>query len=481
MKYIFGRKENIKRVVILSILMAVLILPAYPPLVSAKTIIKEFYEDCAGTKYTINISTEDTWKLPEDYKVTVTITIRDMGGNQYLLLDTLEVGVLLYVKEQVVVNKVFSQSGEYYTTTVTLKSNSIFYLIGPGETSRKTLYVELKGEVKMTYLSASLYDYESFDINLYAPPAPITISASLPSTPVRIGDKFNVSVFVRNDGDYPITDIQVEAWEPFGASIIDTETKMLERLGAKKVASFTFTLEAKYSGTTTMTIYVSFKTITGYEVSKYDNKKDIKITINKMSSSITCTISSEKIIAGDVIEISGKLTPSKKDIVYLIIQKPDGKIEEKTLITTTDGLFSYEFTPDIEGLWTVKARWLGDLDYENCTSPPVSFNVEKLEVKVYSELGTVTGAGKYSKGETVTVSVSPTTIPKDFFTNYVFEGWILNDQLVSTSPQYTFTVEDSITLTASWKTQMNVVAIGLVVGIILILIMIALLVIRRWK
>ncbi|MEM3489386.1 MAG: hypothetical protein QXO75_07010, partial [Nitrososphaerota archaeon] len=106
--------------------------------------------------------------------------------------------------------------------------------------------------------------------------------------------------------------------------------------------------------------------------------------------------------------------PAKKDSVYLIIQQPDGKIDEKTLTTTTDGLFSYRFNPDMEGSWSVKARWLGDLDYENCTSPSVSFTVEKLEVKVYSEMGTVSGAGKYSKGETVTVPISPTTIPKDF-------------------------------------------------------------------
>lgn len=479
MIHVGQERKYVWRIIILPILVCILILLPYLPVASAGTITREFQEDCVGTKYTIKVSTEDTWNLPGDYKVTVTITIRDMGGNQYLLLDLLEVGVVLEVKEQVLVNKMFHSNGESYTTTVTLKSDSAFDLIKPGETSQEKLYIELRGEVKMTYLTASLYDYESFDINVRAPPAPITISASLPSEPIRIGDKFDVKVSVRNDGDYPITNIQVEAWEPFGASIVGSKTKMLERLESKATASFTFTLEAKYSGETTMTVYVSFKTITGYKVSGYDNKKDIKITISKKLSSITCAVSSRKVIAGDAVEVSGKLTPSKKDFVYLIIQKPDGKIDEKTLTTTTDGLFSYRFTPDMEGSWSVKARWLGDLDYENCTSPSVSFTVEKLEVKVYSEMGTVSGAGKYSKGETVTVSISPTTIPKDFFTNYVFEGWMLNGQMVSTSPQYTFTAENSITLTASWKAQTNAAAIGLIVGIILVLIIVVLLVARR--
>ncbi|MEM3489387.1 MAG: hypothetical protein QXO75_07015, partial [Nitrososphaerota archaeon] len=301
MIHVGQERKYVWRIIILPILVCILILLPYLPVASAGTITREFQEDCVGTKYTIKVSTEDTWNLPGDYKVTVTITIRDMGGNQYLLLDLLEVGVVLEVKEQVLVNKMFHSNGESYTTTVTLKSDSAFDLIKPGETSQEKLYIELRGEVKMTYLTASLYDYESFDINVRAPPAPITISASLPSEPIRIGDKFDVKVSVRNDGDYPITNIQVEAWEPFGASIVGSKTKMLERLESKATASFTFTLEAKYSGATTMTVYVSFKTITGYEVSKYDNKKDIKITISKKLSSITCAVSSRKVIAGDAV------------------------------------------------------------------------------------------------------------------------------------------------------------------------------------
>ena len=51
-----------------------------------------------------------------------------------------------------------------------------------------------------------------------------------------------------------------------------------------------------------------------------------------------------------------------------------------------------------------------------------------------SDLGaTITGAGTYNYGEQVTLSVTT-------FTDYVFEHWSENGEVVSTAPAYTFTV-----------------------------------------
>ncbi|MEM3465680.1 MAG: hypothetical protein QW566_04325, partial [Candidatus Jordarchaeales archaeon] len=85
MIHVGQERKYVWRIIILPILVCILILLPYLPVASAGTITREFQEDCVGTKYTIKVSTEDTWNLPGDYKVTVTITIRDMGGNQYLL------------------------------------------------------------------------------------------------------------------------------------------------------------------------------------------------------------------------------------------------------------------------------------------------------------------------------------------------------------------------------------------------------------
>jgi predicted ATPase len=47
-------------------------------------------------------------------------------------------------------------------------------------------------------------------------------------------------------------------------------------------------------------------------------------------------------------------------------------------------------------------------------------------VAVSSEIGEASGEGWYVEGSTATVSVTPSIIPKDFFTNHVFEGWVEN-------------------------------------------------------
>ncbi|MEM1558137.1 MAG: CFI-box-CTERM domain-containing protein [Thermoproteota archaeon] len=358
-------------------LMILLLMPlflGYLP-ASGSTRIKEFFEDCAGTKYTLRVSLEDTWILPQNYEVTITITVTDMGGNQYLRVVKITVGLIFRVEEELLVNRTFTRNGDTYTTTIALESKPVFTFIKPGETSQEEFYIKVEGEVMMTYFSASLYEYESFDIDVRAPPAPIIITASLPSTPIRIGDRFNISISVRNDGDYPITNLKVEAWEPFGVSIIGDKSKTLERLDPKETESFTFILEAKYSTTTTMTVYVSFKTVTGYD--KYDDKKDIPIVINKKISTITCAASSQKITKGDRVTISGRLDPPKRNFMYLTFYKPSGSITEETLLTTTEGTYEYTFAPDEEGIWSARAKWLGDPEYENCTSSYVSFTVEK--------------------------------------------------------------------------------------------------------
>ncbi len=56
--------------------------------------------------------------------------------------------------------------------------------------------------------------------------------------------------------------------------------------------------------------------------------------------------------------------------------------------------------------------------------------------------GTITGTGNYALGESVTLSVQPAT----YFT---FENWTENGEIVSTEPEYTFTVEGNRNLVAN--------------------------------
>jgi len=106
----------------------------------------------------------------------------------------------------------------------------------------------------------------------------------------------------------------------------------------------------------------------------------------------------------------------------------------------------------------------------------------QYRVEVSSEQGTATGGGWFAPGSNCSVSVSPASIPKDLFTNYVFEGWKVNGTIVSTSPSYSFTVIGSVSLTANWNTELNLVTTGAVAGVaILLIVAVVLLASRRSK
>jgi hypothetical protein len=103
------------------------------------------------------------------------------------------------------------------------------------------------------------------------------------------------------------------------------------------------------------------------------------------------------------------------------------------------------------------------------------------EVKVLSDKGEASGTGWYKAGTRATATISPIQIEKDLFTNYVFEGWRINGEIVSTSPTYSFTVNGPATLIACWKTEpsMRALCVGVIVAILLVAIVIFLAVVRR--
>ncbi|MEM4445143.1 MAG: NosD domain-containing protein [Thermofilum sp.] len=86
----------------------------------------------------------------------------------------------------------------------------------------------------------------------------------------------------------------------------------------------------------------------------------------------------------------------------------------------------------------------------------------EYRVEVHSPYGSVRGSGWYERGSTATISVSPAVVDAGFFTEYVFEGWVVEGELVSASPEHSFTVDKPVTLTARWGSRVklaNVLAV----------------------
>jgi len=125
-----------------------------------------------------------------------------------------------------------------------------------------------------------------------------------------------------------------------------------------------------------------------------------------------------------------------------------------------------------EGNYTVSLIVRDDEGEINWLPLTIAVKPTILEVKVYSERGVITGAGKYVNGSTVSVSISPTAIPRDFFTNYVFEGWKVNGSIVSTSSNYSFAIREPVTLVASWRIELNIMNVSLIAMLVLIAIIV---------
>lgn len=114
------------------------------------------------------------------------------------------------------------------------------------------------------------------------------------------------------------------------------------------------------------------------------------------------------------------------------------------------------------------------------TTLTAQFRLE-YKVEVSSEQGVATGGGWFAPGFVCNVSVSPTSVPKDFFTNHVFYGWVENDRIVSRTASYSFTVTRPVSLKASWRTEINLTAIATIALVILLTLIISITLLKRRK
>ena len=76
-----------------------------------------------------------------------------------------------------------------------------------------------------------------------------------------------------------------------------------------------------------------------------------------------------------------------------------------------------------------------------------NFELNRYEITVKTDIpgaGTVSGGGTYQHGQVCTVTVTPNT-------GYLFSSWEVNSQVVSTDSNYSFTAENNVTLTATFK------------------------------
>gem|GEM_PF-2821598 len=127
--------------------------------------------------------------------------------------------------------------------------------------------------------------------------------------------------------------------------------------------------------------------------------------ITKQPSMISCMISESTFGFGETITVSGSITPRIDGLkVVLNYTEPDGAAITRT-VTTVDGNYSDSYKPDKIGLWTLKASWDGDEDYEGAASESLTFTV----VKAASTITCSVSDPRMDLGEAISVvgSISP--------------------------------------------------------------------------
>jgi len=113
-----------------------------------------------------------------------------------------------------------------------------------------------------------------------------------------------------------------------------------------------------------------------------------------LQSSISCLLSKNRIVQGESITISGSIRPVVfSQTVKLIYTDPYGNVINRNVQSNTNGDYTDYLTPDKVGLWSCKASWEGNADYQGAISSQATFTVAEppkrgsLKILVRDEKG----------------------------------------------------------------------------------------------
>jgi hypothetical protein len=110
-------------------------------------------------------------------------------------------------------------------------------------------------------------------------------------------------------------------------------------------------------------------------------------TINQESSylvknktSLYVTLSNTVIGGGQSIKVSGFLSRGLTNVILDFRWQNIHVL--KTIMTTENGSFSYEYSPDRAGNWTVTVSWSGDSELWDISSEPLAFTIQKVSTSI---------------------------------------------------------------------------------------------------
>ena len=111
----------------------------------------------------------------------------------------------------------------------------------------------------------------------------------------------------------------------------------------------------------------------------------VKFTVEKVSTSVTCSVNKATMVTGETVDVTGYVLPAERNMkVILRFTKPDGTTIERETYTSSDG--SYEliaFKPGVVGRWQVQATVSEDEAHQSSSSSKVNFVVNETWLNQY--------------------------------------------------------------------------------------------------
>jgi hypothetical protein len=100
------------------------------------------------------------------------------------------------------------------------------------------------------------------------------------------------------------------------------------------------------------------------------------VQVNKISTKLSCSVSSTTITREESVIVSGIIDPSlSAKTIRLTYTKPEGIQFIRTVTTKSNGSFNDSYSPDADGSWSVTASWDGDLIYQDASCSKIEFIV----------------------------------------------------------------------------------------------------------
>ncbi|MDL1957590.1 MAG: hypothetical protein LWW95_11200 [Candidatus Desulfofervidus auxilii] len=325
-------------------------------------------------RISVILELDDVRILNEPYIVKCTLRIDELGNHKYIYISYISLEIGIGEKVTYNIDKMFKEKGDILEFNFTFKPREDS-LIKPGKMYESSISIDIDGyAVDKSYdFNWGLYFFEYFDIYEYAYKPNVSILFYYP-TNVTVFSPFNFTVEIINKGETKIKDIEVKIISSYIFEILGNDKYETDIINPGDINKYTFELKPKYSEGNKVNIYITYSAETGYRYYKSYYKY---IYVSKANSSITCQANKDEISEGDEIVVSGKLTPSMREMISIIITDPDGNVDERIVFTNSLGEYSYQLSLNKAGKWRIKAYFKGSSEYLESTSNEIIVTVKE--------------------------------------------------------------------------------------------------------